>query len=108
MSILSINETYKKHMQEYPDSQLSLHVIRQAIHTGELNSISAGNKRLINWDVFNKWLGYESHYVDKLMDNYENSEGLSDKEKDILIRLLIEKMVIIRINYHISILLIMH
>ena len=92
MSILTINQTFKRHKQEYPDSQLSMHVIRNAVLSGELKSISSGSKRLINWDVFNKWLGYENQYFDKLMDNYETDKELSDKEKDILIKLLIEKM----------------
>lgn len=92
MSILTINETYKKHMQDHPDSRLSIHIIRQAISSGELKSVKSGNKSLINYEVFCRWLGYENQIIGKLMDNYEGDKGLSDKEKDVLIRLLIEKL----------------
>lgn len=91
MVMLTIRETYLKHIKEYPDSQLSLNSIRSAVLSGELKSISAGTKRLINWDVFNNWLGYDNHIIAKLMKDYETSKGLTDAEKDILIKLLIEK-----------------
>lgn len=92
MTMLTIRETYLKHIKEYPESQLSFNSIRSAVLSGELKSISAGNKRLINWDVFNTWLGYDNHIITKLMKDYETSKGLTDAEKDILIKLLIEKM----------------
>ena len=92
MTMLTINETYAKHKEEYPDSHLSLHSIRNAVNIGELKTISTGNKRLINWDVFNSWLGYENRFIDKLMKDYDTGKGLTEAEKNILIRLLIEKM----------------
>lgn len=92
MTMLTIRETYLKHKTEYPDSNLSQHMIRHSVLTGELKSLSTGNKRLINWDVFNNWLGYERHLIEKLVKEYEAEKGLTDKEKDILIRLLMEKM----------------
>ncbi|HVI39578.1 MAG TPA: hypothetical protein VM577_02875, partial [Anaerovoracaceae bacterium] len=90
MSMLTINAIFKRHKQEYPDSLLSMHVIRKAVSEGELKSISSGSKRLINYDVFCRWLGYEYQIIDKLLDSYGGDKGLSDKEKDVLIRLLIE------------------
>lgn len=58
-TILSINRTYEKHRKENPESTLSARAIRQATQAGDLPTIMAGSKALINYDTFNKWLQSE-------------------------------------------------
>ncbi len=55
-SVHTANKLYELHKKAHPDSQLSLRAIRTAIKSGELPSIKAGNRRLVDWDVFTGWL----------------------------------------------------
>lgn len=56
MSLLSIRAIYELHKKECPDSMLSERAIRQAVKAGDLPSISAGNRSLINTETFSAWL----------------------------------------------------
>ena len=55
-TLLSIRRTYEKHRRENPSSILSERAIRSAIKCGNLPSIAAGNKALICWETFNRWI----------------------------------------------------
>ncbi len=58
-TLLSIRALYEKHREENPSSMLSERAIRQAVKAGELPSISAGNRALINTETFTAWLNGE-------------------------------------------------
>lgn len=60
-TLLSIHAMYGKHRRENPSSMLSERAIRQAVKSGELPAIRAGNRNLICDEIFLKWLVGELH-----------------------------------------------
>ncbi|GAB1476447.1 hypothetical protein MASR2M70_12810 [Bacillota bacterium] len=55
-SLLSISKIHKKHLTEHPDSILSERAIRQAVKSGTLPVIWAGNRALICDVTFDYWI----------------------------------------------------
>ena len=51
----TIERLYALHKEHCPDSQLSKRAIRRAVDSGELPSISVGNRCLIRLDCFEDW-----------------------------------------------------
>lgn len=46
----------ERHKEHSPDSMLTERTIRNAIKNGELPSIKSGNRSLVRFDIFEKWL----------------------------------------------------
>lgn len=54
--MLTINGLFKKLKAENPESELTLYFIRQLIVTGQIPSIKAGRKYLVNYEAFCQFL----------------------------------------------------
>jgi hypothetical protein len=56
MMMLTVPKLYKKHKAECPDSVLSLRAIRNACKGGQLPFVQSGNRTLVAWENFEKFL----------------------------------------------------
>jgi hypothetical protein len=56
MTFMTIPSIYKKHKSQNPGSALSLRAIRNACKSGQLPLIQSGNRTLVAWENFEKFL----------------------------------------------------
>ena len=52
---LTVRKLLARHKSENPQSMISEKMLRTAVRTGDLPSIPCGNRRLISWEVFERW-----------------------------------------------------
>lgn len=58
---LTIRKLYARHKLEEPDSMISEKLLRAAVRSGELPSITVGNRALVSWAVFERWRNGGEH-----------------------------------------------
>lgn len=52
---LTIRKLHARHKQENPDSMISEKLLRAAVRSGELPSVTVGNRALVSWNAFERW-----------------------------------------------------
>ncbi len=62
-AIYTIRKIYVWHKEQFPDSQISERMVRQAVINGQLPSISSGNRKYISTENFERWLNGELQTV---------------------------------------------